>query len=99
MCSYLRKKLHLWYGEDQTCALCLTSATLEHIFNGCKISLKQDRYNWRYSQVLKNQAMKARENNHPSLCQRATNSTMAPTSSERQEMPNYPPTKAGIEKC
>ena len=47
------KNLHQWYGEDQTCPLCPTPATLRHIMTGCKTSLTQGRYTWRHNQVLK----------------------------------------------
>ena len=50
------KNLHQWYGEDPTCALCPTPATLKHILTGCKTSLTQGRYTWRHNQVLKSLA-------------------------------------------
>ena len=33
------KNLNQWYGEDPTCGLCPTPATLKHILTGCKTSL------------------------------------------------------------
>lgn len=33
------KNLSQWYGEDPTCSLCLTPATLKHILVGCKTGL------------------------------------------------------------
>ena len=48
--------LHQWYGEDPTCALCPTLATLKHIMTGCKTSLIQGRHTWRHNQVLKSLA-------------------------------------------
>lgn len=50
------KNLQQWYGEDPTCALCPTPATLKHIMVGCKTSLTQGRYTWRHNQVLKSLA-------------------------------------------
>ena len=45
--------LSQWYGEDPTCPLCPSPATLKHILVGCKTSLTQGRYTWRHNQVLK----------------------------------------------
>ncbi|KAK7886737.1 hypothetical protein WMY93_026358 [Mugilogobius chulae] len=42
-----------WYGEDPTCALCPSAASLKHILVGCKTSLSQGRFTWRHNQVLK----------------------------------------------
>ena len=50
------KNLSQWYGEDPTCALCPTPATLRHSMSGCKTSLTQGRYTWRHNQVLKSLA-------------------------------------------
>lgn len=50
------KNLQQSYGEDPTCALCPTPATLKHIMVGCKTSLTQGRYTWRHNQVLKSLA-------------------------------------------
>ncbi|KAK9524409.1 hypothetical protein VZT92_016805 [Zoarces viviparus] len=50
------KNLHQWYGEDPSCALCPTPATLKHIMVSCKTSLTQGRYTWRHNQVLKSLA-------------------------------------------
>ena len=44
--------LNQWFGEDLSCALCQTPATLRHILTGCKTSLSQGCYTWRYNQVL-----------------------------------------------
>ncbi len=46
------KNLGQWVGEDPSCALCQTPATLRHILTGCKTSLSQGRYTWRHNQVL-----------------------------------------------
>ena len=46
------KNLSQWYGEDPTCSLCPTPATLKHILVGCKTGLTQGRYTWRHNQVL-----------------------------------------------
>ncbi|KAJ8362447.1 hypothetical protein AAFF_G00373990 [Aldrovandia affinis] len=51
------KNLHQWFGEDPSCALCQTSATLRHILTGCKTSLSQGRYTWRHNQVLRQLAI------------------------------------------
>ena len=45
--------LSQWYGEDPTCLICPSPATLKHILVGCKTSLTQGRYTWRHNQVLK----------------------------------------------
>lgn len=50
-----------WYGEDPTCALCPSPATLKHIMTGCKNSLTQDRYTWRHNQVLKILALESKQ--------------------------------------
>lgn len=50
------KNLYQWYGEDPTCALCPTPATLKHIIVSCKTSLTQGRYTWRHNHVLKSLA-------------------------------------------
>ena len=41
------------YGENPTCPLCPSPATLKHILVGCKTGLTQGRYTWRHNQVLK----------------------------------------------
>ena len=46
------KNLNQWLGEDPSCALCQTPATLRHILTNCKTSLSQGRYTWRHNQVL-----------------------------------------------
>lgn len=46
------KNLIQWYGEDPTCLLCLTPATLKHILGGCKTSHTQGRYSWWHNLVL-----------------------------------------------
>ncbi|KAK0156143.1 hypothetical protein N1851_000566 [Merluccius polli] len=48
--------LSQWYGEDTTCPLCPSTASLKHILMGCKTSLTQGRYTWRHNQVLKSLA-------------------------------------------
>lgn len=45
--------LSQWYGDDPTCSLCSSPATLKHILVGCKTSLTQGWYTWRHNQVLK----------------------------------------------
>ncbi|KAL7834883.1 hypothetical protein SRHO_G00291360 [Serrasalmus rhombeus] len=45
--------LLLWLGEDPACSLCSVPAGLKHILVGCKTSLSQGRYTWRYNQVLR----------------------------------------------
>ncbi|KAL7383413.1 hypothetical protein ABVT39_010137 [Epinephelus coioides] len=90
------KNLHQWYGEDPTCALCPTPATLKHIMTGCKTSLTQGSYTWRHNQVLKSlaAALESKRNTTNSLPLRATNSIMAPTFIRKGEKkPNHPPTK------
>ncbi|KAJ8414647.1 hypothetical protein AAFF_G00038490 [Aldrovandia affinis] len=87
------KNLHQWYGEDPTCALCPTPATLGHIMTGCKISLTQGRYTWRHNQVLKNLAS-ALENKRSAinaLPSRANNPMKTTTFiREGQERPKHP---------
>ncbi len=51
------KNLNQWIGEDPSCPLCQTPATLRHILVGCKISLSQGRYTWRHNQVLRQLAI------------------------------------------
>lgn len=63
---------------------------------GCKTSLTQGCYTWRYNQVLKSltAALESKRNTTNSLPQRATNNISAPTSiREGQKKPHYPPTK------
>ncbi|KAJ8393735.1 hypothetical protein AAFF_G00057880 [Aldrovandia affinis] len=85
--------LHQWYGEDPTCALCPTPATLRHIMTGCKTSLTQGRYTWRHNQVLKNLAS-ALENKRSAinaLPPRANNPMKTTTFiREGQERPKHP---------
>lgn len=50
--------LNQWYGEDPTCSLCPSPANLKHILVGCKTSLSQGRYTWRYNHVLKTRRTK-----------------------------------------
>uniref|UniRef100_A0A3P9H1W7 Reverse transcriptase domain-containing protein n=1 Tax=Oryzias latipes TaxID=8090 RepID=A0A3P9H1W7_ORYLA len=45
--------LKQWYGEDPSCPLCQSPATLKHILVGCKTSLSQGRYTWRHNVVLR----------------------------------------------
>uniref|UniRef100_A0A3B1JD36 Reverse transcriptase domain-containing protein n=1 Tax=Astyanax mexicanus TaxID=7994 RepID=A0A3B1JD36_ASTMX len=49
--------LRQWFGEDPSCVLCQTPATLKHILTGCKTSLAQGRYTWRHNQVLRQLAI------------------------------------------
>ncbi|KAF4113666.1 hypothetical protein G5714_006211 [Onychostoma macrolepis] len=82
--------------KSPTYALCPTPATLKHILTGCKTSLTQGRYTWRYNQVLKSlaAALESERNSTNSLPLRATNSITAPTFiREGQKKPNHPPTK------
>lgn len=51
------KNLNQWFGEDPSCALCQTPATLRHIFTGCKTSLSQGCYMWRHNHVLRQLAI------------------------------------------
>ena len=55
------KNLNQWFGEDPSCALCQTPATLRHILTGCKSSLSQGRYTWRHNQVLRQLAITLEE--------------------------------------
>ena len=91
------KNLHQWYGEDPTCALCPTPASLKHILTGCKTSLTQGRYTWRHNQVLKSLAavLESKRNTINSLPMRATTSITAPSTfvREGQKKPNHPPLK------
>ena len=36
------------------CKFCLNSETLQHVVSGCKVYLREGRYNWRYDSILKN---------------------------------------------
>lgn len=67
-----------WYGEDPTCALCSSPATLKHIMSGCKTSLRQGRYTWRHNQVLKILALESKRSVINSQPPRANNPLMAP---------------------
>lgn len=90
------KNLNQWYGEDPTCALCPTPATLKHILAGCKTCLTQGRYTWRHNQVLKSlaAALESQRNTTNSLPLRAIDSITAPTFiREGQKKPKHPPTK------
>ena len=68
--------LHQWLGEDPSCPLCSTPATLRHILVGCKVSLSQGRYTWRHNQVLKGLAatLESRRTTINALPLRATTS-------------------------
>ncbi|MGH0145910.1 UNVERIFIED_CONTAM: hypothetical protein FKN15_045958 [Acipenser sinensis] len=46
------QNLNLWVGEDPSCPLCSSPATLRHILTGCKVALSQGRFTWRHDQVL-----------------------------------------------
>ncbi|KAK0138754.1 hypothetical protein N1851_024697 [Merluccius polli] len=87
----------VWYGEDPTCALCPTPATLKHILAACNTSLTQGRYSWRRNQVLKSlaAAIESKRNTNNSLPLRATNSITTPIFiREGQRKPNHPSTKS-----
>ena len=45
MCRWKKKKIH--------CFSCLQPQTLQHVVSGCKIHLKEGRYNWRHDSILK----------------------------------------------
>lgn len=68
--------LNQWLGEDPSCPLCSTPATLRHILVGCKVSLSQGRYTWRHNQVLKGLAATLESRRTPinALPPRVTNS-------------------------
>ncbi|ROL50296.1 hypothetical protein DPX16_19100 [Anabarilius grahami] len=51
------KNLNQWIGEDASCPLCQTPATLRHILVGCKTSLSQGHYTWRHNHVLRQLAI------------------------------------------
>ncbi|XP_056107596.1 uncharacterized protein LOC130085708 [Rhinichthys klamathensis goyatoka] len=38
------QNLNLWVGEDPSCPLCSSPATLRHILTGCKVALSQGRF-------------------------------------------------------
>lgn len=94
------KNLHLWYGQDPTCALCPTPATLKHILSSCKTSLTQGCYTWRRNQVLKSLAavLESKRNTINSLPVRSTSSITAPPTfvREGQKKPNHPPLKPEV---
>ena len=77
------KNLNQWLGEDPSCALCQTPATLNHILTGCKTSLSQGRYTWRHNQVLRQLAITLEE-------RRTTNNALPPL------MPGHPNTTVFI---
>ena len=91
------KNLQVWYGEDPTCALCPTPATVKHILAACNTSLTQGRYTWRHNQVLKSlaAAIESKRNTNNSLPLRTTNSITTPIFiREGQRKPNHPSTKS-----
>lgn len=95
-----QKNLQDWYGEDPTCPLCPSPATLRHILTGCKTSLTQGRYTWRHNQVLKSlaAALETKRSNINSS-PRASNSIKAQTFiREGQPKPKHPPTKPKLGK-
>jgi hypothetical protein len=95
------KNLHQWYGEDQTCALCPTPATLKHILTGGMTSLAAVRNTWRHNQVLKNlaAALGSKRNTTNSFTLRASNSITAPTFIQGvQKKPNHAPPKPEARK-
>ncbi|MGH0150899.1 UNVERIFIED_CONTAM: hypothetical protein FKN15_039656 [Acipenser sinensis] len=47
------QNLNLWVGEDPSCPLCSSPATLRHILTGCKVGLSQGRFTWRHDEVLR----------------------------------------------
>ena len=93
------KNLHQWYGEDPTCALCPTPATLKHILTGCK-TITQGRYTWRHNQVLKSLAavLESKRNTINSLPMRASTSITALSTfvREGQKRPNHPPLQSEV---
>ncbi|KAJ8409931.1 hypothetical protein AAFF_G00209720 [Aldrovandia affinis] len=74
------KNLHQWLGEDPSCALCQTPATLRHILTGCKTSLSQGRYTWRHNQVLRQLAITLEG-------RRTTNNALPPQCLDTQRPP------------
>ena len=43
-----------WKKKDNSlCFSCLQPQTLQHVVSGCKIHLKEGRYNWRHDSILK----------------------------------------------
>ena len=46
MCRWKKK-------ENSLCFSCLQPQTLQHVASGCKIHLKEGRYNWRHDSILK----------------------------------------------
>lgn len=91
------KNLHQWYGEDPTCVLCLTPATLMHILTGCRTSLTQGRYTWRHNQVLKSlaAALERKRTFINSLPSSASRTSKAPTFvQEGQKKPSSPPVRS-----
>ena len=90
------KNLYQWYGEDPTCPLCPTPATLRHIMSGCKTSLTQGRYTWRHNQVLKSlaaaiESKRSATNSLPPLTNNAIKTTTFIR--EGQQKPKNPDTK------
>jgi len=44
------QNLNLWLGEDPSCPLCSSPATLRHILTGIKVALSQGQFTWRHDQ-------------------------------------------------
>lgn len=63
------KNLKQWSGEDPSCGLYQTPATLNHILTGFKTRLSQGRYTWRHNLVLKELAIALEGSTMPSLHQ------------------------------
>ncbi|KAK0131293.1 hypothetical protein N1851_034009 [Merluccius polli] len=88
------KNLQVWYGEDPTCALCPTPATLKHILAACNTSLTQGRYT-RHNQVLKSlaAAIESKRNTNNSLPesnQLHHNTHFHPRGTEKAKPSQYP---------
>ena len=48
------KNMCRWKKKDNSlCFSCLQPQTLQHVVSGCKIHLKEGRYNWRHDSILK----------------------------------------------
>jgi len=46
------QNLNISVGEDPSCPLCSSPATLRHILTGCRVALSQGQFPWRHDQVL-----------------------------------------------
>ena len=68
---------NLWFDTNETCKLCESVGTLNHILSGREVALARGRYQWRHDQVLREVAQCIEErqksnNNKPMANRRGT---------------------------